>query len=110
MEKEYYKGIDITYLDEEQRSYIYASTDEELVKGKEFYEVKNKACSLSEKAQNISCFIEGYFDAKKKIDLKEGVEIWQAIFKHEKQKFDHEEAMEYAKMGWEYYFSTRGNK
>ena len=110
MEKKYYKGIDITYLDEEQRGCIYTSTDEELARNKEFYEVKNKASSLSEKAQNINCFMEGYFDAKKGIDLKEGVDIWKGIFKHEKQKFVYDEAMEYAKKGWEYYFSLRGNK
>lgn len=110
MEKKYYKGIDITYIGEEERGYIYDSTDEELARNKEFIEVKNKACSLSEKAQNVSCFIEGYFDAKKGIALKEGVDIWKGIFKHEKQKFVYDEAMEYAKKGWEYYFALLGNK
>lgn len=109
MKKEYYKGIDITYLDEEQRSCIYTSTDEELARNKEFYEVKNKARSLSEKAQNISCFMEGYFAARDNEDIKEGVDIWEGIFKHEKQVFVYDEAMEYAKKGWEYYFDARGN-
>lgn len=109
MEKKYYKGIDITYLDEEDYRYLYTSTDEEIVKDKEFLEVKNKASSLTKKIQNINCFMEGYFAARDDEDIEEGVEIWQAIFKHEKQKFDYNEAMGYAKMGWEYYFDVRGN-
>ena len=108
MEKKYYKGVEITYLDEEERGYIYKLSDEDLLEIKEFYEVKNKACSLSEKAQNISCFMEGYFAARDNEELKEGVDIWKGIFKHEKQKFVYDEAMEYAKKGWEYYFDARG--
>lgn len=109
MEKEYYKGVEITYLDEEERGYIYKFSDEELTEVKEFYEVKNKACSLTEETQNINCFMEGYFAARDNEDIEEGVKIWQGIFKHEKQKFDYKSAMEYAKKGWGYYFDTRGN-
>ena len=109
MEKKYYKGIDITYLDEEERGYIYELSDEELATDKEFLEVKNKARSLSKKAQNINCFMEGYFSVKKKFALEEGVKVWKNIFKHEKQKFVYDEAMEYAKMGREYYYFVNGS-
>ena len=108
MEKKYYKGIDITYLDENDYSYLYDLSDKEIAEDKEFLEVKNKAKSLTKNPQFVIGFSEGYYCAKNNEKIKEGVKIWKDIFKHEGKTFNYNKMIEYAKKGWEYYFLCHG--
>ena len=109
MEKKYYKGIDITYLDENDYSYLYDLSDEEVVGEKEFLEVKNKAKSLTQKVPFVNCFVSGYFNAKRNEDFEKVVKSWKSIFEQEGgEEYDYDESLKYARMGWEYYFFLKG--
>lgn len=109
MEKKLYKGIEVTFLEERDYDYLHRLPDEEIAKEKEFLEAQNKAESLTKEAQYICCFMEGYFAARDNDDLEDGVKIWQNIYKHEGKNFDYDGGIEYAKKGWEYYFSKGMN-
>lgn len=109
MKKKYYKGIDITYLNEEDYNYLHILSDEEVVGEKEFLEVKNRAKYLTQKIPFVNCFISGYFNAKRNEDFEMAAKSWKSIFEQEGgEEYDYNESLKYARMGWEYYFSLRG--
>ena len=109
MKEKRYKGIDITYLNEEDYEYLYELSDEEVAEEKEFLEVKNAAKSLTKKVPFVNCFISGYFSAKRKEKFETAAENWKSIFEQEGgEEYDYDESLKYAKAGWEHYFVIKG--